>query len=115
MSWDIKIVERGWWPRAWFIKMFEPERILVIRESPYNAYCREEVESVDVSGIAVEVWNNQTPKIYNLQELVLLLESFEEGEDEVEVEAASWLESDPVLSQVLRRIGAWFTDYEIYD
>ncbi len=112
MQWDIRVIYEGWWPVGWYFKILG-DRVLAVKESPFNPLCRETLEEVSLEDITVELWNNQYAELWDLQKLISFLRSC--TEPEVKVTAAEWLENENSVSEVLREIGAWFTPYAIYD
>ncbi len=105
---DILIVEKGWWPEAWGVRFIDNERVLVIRESPFNPYARGERKKLRVEGLSVFVYENQTISIWTIRELQAFIATLDE---EVEVEIAEDL---PLPLQFPECVKCLSTPYTIY-
>ena len=109
MKVDLLIRENGWWPRAWGV-IFLDNKVIVIKEDPYNAYSRGERRIERVGGIHLNLYENQSARIWTTKELQDFLSSlFEEDEVEVDEEVA-----DRVLHYIPPGVKTIVSSYTIY-
>jgi hypothetical protein len=108
---DILVVEKGWWPVAWGIRFIghDNQKVLVIRESPYNPHARGRKEKEYVEGGWVEVYENQVCYIWTLKKLEEFLQSLE-PEEELEIA----ISEDVSINLPLPDVRWWRTRYTIY-